>query len=238
MNRLFYCNHKSDGGFLITAEDHRHAIKVLRLKTNDPIDIIDGSGSLFHCNIKEISKKSLKATIQSKSVQPPLPYRLGIVISILKNSSRFEWFLEKAVEIGITDIYPLISKRTEKPSIKYDRSKKIIHSAMKQSLNIHEPLLHHTIHVKDLVSLSEYSSKYVAYINDDVTNSLSQSCPDDSILIVIGPEGGFTVDEAELMISNAFTPMSLGSSRLRTETAGVVSCQIIKTLFEIRNNEN
>jgi 16S rRNA (uracil1498-N3)-methyltransferase len=238
MNRLFYCNHITDGGFLITAEDHRHAIKVLRLKINDPIDIIDGSGSLFHCKIKEISKKSLTATIQSKSVNPPLPYRLGIAISTLKNPSRFEWFLEKAVEIGITDIYPFISKRTEKPTIKYDRSKKIIHSAMKQSLNIHEPYLHDITHIEDLFTLTDYSSKYIAYINDNVTASLSQSAPDENILIVIGPEGGFTADEADHMISRGFTPVSLGRSRLRTETAGVASCQIIKTLFELRKNES
>ncbi|NNF34836.1 MAG: 16S rRNA (uracil(1498)-N(3))-methyltransferase [Saprospiraceae bacterium] len=238
MNRLFYCNHKTDGGFLITAEDHRHAIKVLRLKLNDPIDIIDGSGSLFHCKIHEISKKSLTATIQSKSVKPALPYRLGIAISTLKNPSRFEWFLEKAVEIGITDIYPLNSKRTEKPTLKYDRSRKIIHSAMKQSLNIHEPQLHEIIHIEDLISLTDYNSKFVAYINDHVTTSLSQSDPDKNVLIVIGPEGGFTTDEAEFMISSGFNPVSLGQSRLRTETAGVASCQIIKTLFELRKNES
>jgi 16S rRNA (uracil1498-N3)-methyltransferase len=105
---------------------------------------------------------------------------------------------------------------------------------MKQSLNIHEPHLHNTIQIKDLDSLSDYSSKYVAYINESVTTSLSQSSPNENILIVIGPEGGFTIDEAEYMISRAFIPVSLGQSRLRTETAGIAACQIIKTLFELR----
>jgi 16S rRNA (uracil1498-N3)-methyltransferase len=232
--RLFYSQQKSDASFILEGDDHRHILKVLRYTLGDYLDIVDGSGMIYHGVIKSINKKEIRVDIESFELTNKIPYRLGIAISPVKNVSRFEWFVEKAVEIGITDIYPLLCKRTEKTNIKIDRVKRIIQSAMKQSRNVYEPVIHPKISINDMISLKGWESKYFAYINEDCTDLLSREKEmNPSILIAIGPEGGFEELEAEICIGNGFKPVSLGDSRLRTETAGVVSCQIIKTLQEI-----
>ena len=240
MNRLFYCDHLSDGEFKIEGEDHRHSIKVLRLKKGDQIDVIDGTGYIYQCQIASINKKELIASIQSKILQFPLPYSLSIAISPLKNPSRFEWFLEKSTEIGISEIYPIQCKRTEKPGIKYDRSRKIIHSAMKQSLQAYEPTLNPVMKLNEFAELNNESFKIIAYINENVHLTLSQIDlpPQQNYTIVIGPEGGFTQEEAGFMMDLGFQAVSLGNSRLRTETAAIAACQIIKTLEERRMKSN
>lgn len=232
--RLFYSQQKSDTSFILEGEDHRHIVKVLRYTLGDYLDIVDGSGKIYHGVIKSIDKKEVHVDIERFELTEKMPYRLGIAISPVKNISRFEWFVEKAVEIGITDFYPLLCKRTEKTNIKIDRLKRIIHSAMKQSRNVYEPVIHNKVSMNDMVSLEGWESKYVAYINEGVHDLLSREKEiNPRILIAIGPEGGFEEYEAEMCIRNGFKPVSLGESRLRTETAGVASCQIIKTLQEI-----
>ncbi|WP_297766573.1 16S rRNA (uracil(1498)-N(3))-methyltransferase [uncultured Muriicola sp.] len=234
MKRLFYSTHKSDTSFEITGEDYRHLLKVLRRKIGDSVDIIDGSGYIYNCVIAEVFKEKIIAAIKNSYLGNIPSYRIAIAISPVKNPSRFEWFVEKAVEIGITDIYPVICKRTEKSKIKYERAIKIMHSAMKQSGNVLEPILLPSLSFTEMLQLDDFDSKYIAYISDKIINNLSsENDLGPSILIAIGPEGGFEKEEASMAASQQFKPVSLGDSRLRTETAGVVACQIVKTLDEL-----
>ena len=235
--RLFYSTNISDTSFVIDGEDHRHILKVLRYKTGDTLNIIDGSGSIYECRIHAIDKVKLSAVIMSKTVTAPMPYTLGIGISPLKNVSRLEWFIEKSVEIGISDIYPFISTRSEKPTLKVDRIHRIIQAAMKQSGNVYEPRIHPIMQFEDFLNLEEWDQKYLAYINKKQSRLLSkEQITNHRVLIGIGPEGGFTDNEAQLSRDHGFLSVSLGNSRLRTETAGVASCQIIKTLYELNNS--
>jgi len=232
--RLFYSTDKSDTSFSITGDDYKHIVKVMRSKRSDHLEVIDGSGWIYTCEIEDIDRHQIKALILNKRLKEAPSYKLGIAISPLKNMSRFEWFLEKSVEIGITDIFPLICKRTEKKNIKEERAKRIIQSAMKQSGNVYEPTLHSNIDIATLSQMTGWGTKYLAYINNE-SNSLlaTRKFLNPHILIGIGPEGGFVAEEVEICLKEKFTPVSLGNSRLRTETAGIVACQIIKTLHEI-----
>ena len=232
--RLFYSKSITSNKFLIEGDDHRHCLKVMRKKSGDKIDIIDGTGWLYHCRITSINRKDLEATIVSKEHYAPLPYQLDIAISPLKNTSRYEWFIEKSVEIGISNIYPLDCIRTEKLSFKEERAERIVQSAMKQSYNIYEPKIHSYISISDLNDFTGYDEKYIAYING-LSVPFSKAIGDgNKILIAIGPEGGFKETEANSLIERGFIAVGLGDARLRTETAGVAACQIVKTIKEIQ----
>ncbi len=231
--RLFYADNRKGNQFFLEGDDYRHGVKVLRLKVGDEINVIDGKGSLFICSVSDLSKHTMVVEVVDEEIFSKPNYDLKVAISPTKNLSRFEWFVEKAVEIGVSEIIPIICKRTEKPTIKRDRAMRIIRSAMKQSMNIYEPQLHPVTSLQEVINDYVAENKFIAFVEED-TRLLSQCEINDSqVLILIGPEGGFTSDEVELARKAFFFPVSLGKSRLRTETAGVVACQTIKIMSEI-----
>lgn len=232
--RLFYSVNRNNNHFILEADEFRHSIKVLRQRAGDAIHIIDGSGIIYNCIIESIGKQNLTAKIITREEGSNLPYQLTIAIAPTKNSNRFEWFVEKAVEIGIHEIIPIICSRSEKPKINLDRLEKICISAMKQSKNTRRPIISSPIGFESFLMKDHNDhQKCIAYVMEKTTN-LSHTLDARDIMVAIGPEGGFSDDELSKAIDAGYMPVSLGKSRLRTETAGVATCQIVKTVFEFK----
>ena len=208
----------------------RHVIQVLRMKSGEPLNLADGKGNLLTCEIMQEHKKHCVVVVKATSHQPKDPRQISIAISLLKNSSRFEWFLEKATEIGVSEIIPLVCERTEKEKFRHDRMNGICISAMLQSQQCWLPLLHEPV-IFDNLAMKQFDNgvKFIAHCENQEKRSLSDWQIDklSNCLIVIGPEGDFTPKEIKLALSNNFNPVSLGETRLRTETAGIVAATLL-----------
>ncbi len=215
-------------------EESRHCMKVLRKKTGGTIQFTDGNGILYKGEIlnsnREVVLNNLEILEESK-----VESRIIVAISPTKNLSRFEWFVEKAVEIGVTDIVPLICDRTERKNIKDDRARRIIRSAAKQSLNYCHPVLHDVMSVRELIDFfSSYKlDRYIASYDEQNKHLFVVSKKQNNSIILIGPEGDFKEDELALAIENGFVKVNISKSRLRTETAGVVAGEILCLKNEI-----
>lgn len=214
----------------LSEESSRHIVQVLRMKEGDRIQITNGKGSLVTAEIILAHKKKAEVKILKKELFPEKLPKSTIAVSLLKNTSRFEWFLEKATEIGIGEIVPLLCKRTEKNHFREDRMTTILVSALIQSRQVWLPELLTPVKYSAFVKNSgHYSKKFIAHCIDDQKKSLKE-CTDDSLssnVILIGPEGDFTPEEIEEAISGHFIPVTLGENRLRTETAAIVAAVIL-----------
>lgn len=214
--------------FTLSSEESKHIIKVLRKKEGDIIHFTDGKGNLL---VSEIITSHIKKTqvriIEKISKEKKHNYYLHIAISPTKNIDRFEWFLEKSCEIGIDEITPLICDRSERKFIKLHRCKKILLSAMKQSLKYNLPKLNEPIPFLNFINEKHKEQKFIAHCQNETKINLKNQKIEKNILILIGPEGDFSQNEINIAISNKFTPISFGDSRLRTETAGVLATSLI-----------
>jgi 16S rRNA (uracil1498-N3)-methyltransferase len=211
----------------------KHIVQVLRMKVGEQLQLTDGKGGLITAEIIDDNRKNCAVAIQSTTNQQQPINNTTIAISVLKNSSRFEWFLEKATEIGVTQIVPLICERTEKTAFKFERMQSIVVSAMLQSQQTFLPLLHQPQPFNHLAAKQfDNCTKFIAHCEDENNKQplnaklLNLSTPK---LILIGPEGDFTPAEIELALKNNFVPVSLGNTRLRTETAGMVAATLLNT---------
>jgi len=207
----------------------KHVVQVLRMKKDDPIELTDGKGKRIKAAISDDHKKRCRVSIMGIESVKTSNRKITIGISLLKNESRFEWFLEKATEIGVDEIIPLVCERTSKQKIRRDRLRNIIISAMLQSQQYRMPEVDQPAFVKDIISKSHHQQKFIAHCIEaekrdlaDLTNSDL-----DSQIILIGPEGDFTTDEVNLAIRHHFLPVSLARTRLRTETAGLVAATLL-----------
>ncbi len=230
---IFYTKDIVENIAILKDEEARHCSKVLRHRVGDIIVFIDGEGKFYESKLIDISKKECKLKIFKDWEGYKPDYELTIAISLVKNTARFDWFLEKVVEIGVTEIVPLICERTQKRNIKEKRMENIIISASKQSLKSSFPELHKPLKYKDFVKDLKGESAFIAHLNDYSEYFGEIVAPRSKITIIIGPEGDFTEEELSFAFDNGLKPVTLGKSRLRTETAGVVSCQIINTINEI-----
>jgi len=229
----FYLSNPTD--FILDETDSKHCVRVLRKKKGDQILATDGKGKLFKLQLTNTNPKAcafriVKETIQEKRAD----HHLHIAIAPTKQMTRFEWFLEKAVEIGIDEITPLVTQYSERDRIKQERLEKILVAAMKQSLGVFLPKLNPIVSFKNFIK-QEYSATntWIAYTpnQDDI---LSNHFTKGSTLTLIGPEGGFSKDEALMASQSGYQAISLGANRLRTETAGIAVCQAVKTLGSIK----
>lgn len=205
-------------------EASKHVVQVLRMQNGEQLQLTDGKGNLCTCIITDNHRKKCQIQVVERSFQPKPGQRICIAISPLKNNNRFEWFLEKATEVGIGEIVPLICERTEKQQVKEERLKGIIISAMLQSRQVWMPILHAPVKFEKFIATQQFSEKYIAHCAEGIgkillQNSISKSAI--SYLLLIGPEGDFSTDEIEFSLSENFKPVSLGHTRLRTETAGI-----------------
>jgi 16S rRNA (uracil1498-N3)-methyltransferase len=221
---------------VLNEETSKHIVQVLRMKVGEQINLTDGKGTLLTCGIIIENKRHCEVEVLSSVIYPLSSKKVTIAVSLLKNTNRFEWFLEKATEIGVTEIIPLICDRTEKTAFKFERMKSILVGAMLQSQQCWLPVLHEPVFFKKLLEgsktlqeLDVYQQKFIAHCTDDAKRSLADMLNDSlsSKIILIGPEGDFTPTEIAVALKNNFIPVSLGNTRLRTETAGVVAAVLL-----------
>ena len=225
--QLFYTNNVSDGIAVFSKEESGHCLRVLRMRHGEAINFTDGEGNLYEGIITGDDPMSMKASVTGMTPGAgKRGYRLHMAISPLKNDDRLEWFIEKAVEIGIDEITPLICSRTEKKRIRRERLEGLILSAMKQSLKSYLPKLNESITFKEFLSGEYGGRKLIAFCDEQLRRQpvTEVAGRGEDVLILIGPEGDFTDEEVRLASDAGFLPVHLGTSRLRTETAGVVAC--------------
>lgn len=219
--------------FLFDKEESRHIVKVLRKKEGDTIQITNGKGFLFTSEIVFANEKKCEVKIISEQEQPALPYRLHLAVAPTKMNDRYEWFLEKATEIGIAEITPLICEHSERTVFKADRFEKILQSAMKQSLQYHLPVLHEPVPFTTFVNQQRNGQVFIAHCEETDKKLLKTELkPTHEITILIGPEGDFSTKEIDLALSKNYIPVSLGNTRLRTETAAVVAAHSVAFVNE------
>lgn len=232
--QLFYAPNISGNTFTLNEEESKHCIRVLRLNVGDEITLVDGMGGLFKTRIVNPEPKRCQVEIvETFNEFEKRNHYLHIAIAPTKNIERFEWFLEKATEIGIDEITPLLCEHSERKVINNDRLEKIIVSAMKQSIKAYLPKLNHVTPFKSFIQTKRQGGAYIAHCNKSglkhLKNELANSV---NSTILIGPEGDFSPEEVTLAIDIGYNEISLGNSRLRTETAGVVACNIVNLEFE------
>lgn len=216
--------------YVLSEDTSKHIIQVLRMKIGESIQLTDGKGNLVTAEIMDDHKKKCVVQKNDFTFLPFQNNKSSIAISLVKNSSRFEWFLEKATEIGVQNIYPLICGRTEKQHFRKERMQTIIISAMLQSKQVWMPELTEVISFQDFINTNQSEVKYIAHCEEDgEKNSIEKNNNDNSSVILIGPEGDFTKDEIESAKVKGFKPVSLGINRLRTETAGIVAVTLLNS---------
>ena len=235
MNQLFYTTRIDDGFAYLEDEESRHLQIVLRHKAGDSLQITDGMGHIYEAVIAETGKKHTVAQIISTTVvEPERPYRLHVAIAPTKNMERYEWFLEKATEIGIDEITPLLCNHSERNTVRMDRMEKILVSAMKQSLRAYLPKLNPLTKFSDFIGAVKYPCKLIGWCGEETKPHLyTQLAGQTDITMLVGPEGDFSVEEVKEAAKQGFQGVTMGAIRLRTETAGllVVSAANMQSVY-------
>lgn len=217
-------------------DESRHIVKVLRKQPGDILQLTNGKGDFFTSEIIDSHQNKCVIKLLEKETPKPLPYYLHLAVAPTKLNDRYEWFLEKAVEIGVHEISPIICDHSERTKINEERYEKIILSAMKQSLKAELPKLNSAVSFAEFIKShsSSITKKFIAHCAPGEKNSLKEALkPKEQVFILIGPEGDFSEKEITLAMENGFSPVSLGTSRLRTETAAVVACHSVAFINEI-----
>ena len=238
---IFYA-YEADGRFCrLDADESGHCCRVLRHRAGDEINVIDGQGTMFRCRLVDDNPKGAGAEVlEAFPGWGGHPYRLTVACCPTKNNDRFEWFVEKATEVGVDRIVPLIGDRSERKVYKTDRALRIALSATKQSLKSRIPQIDEPVSVKDFIShsgLDPESLKLIAYCFEGDTRRISiqealRAYDGRDVTVLIGPEGDFSPEEARLAVEKGYSPVHLGASRLRTETAAVVAATAVYLSFE------
>ena len=234
MSHFFYSDQVFDNTILLPADEAHHALKVLRKKQGDNIIIVDGNGGWYNASFNNEDIMNCKLTIIEKKENFSMPNQyIHIAIAPPKSHDRIEWFVEKAVEIGIQEITFIISQYSERNDVKLNRIKKRSISSMKQSLGAYLPRINSMISFDQFVKDCTHSEKYIGYLGSQSKIFLPNIAnPENDYSIIIGPEGGFTMEEVEHAKNYAFQMVSLGKNRLRTETAGIIACHILNIINE------
>ena len=228
--QIFYAPDISGSTYTLDENESKHLISVLRMSKGAEVKLIDGKGNLYTGIIEDPDQKKCTIGISAEIKDfEKRNYSLHIAISPLKNPERFEWFIEKSVEIGVDEITPIICKNTEKPGIKTQRINNLIISAMKQSLKAKKTVFNESCTFSEFIKTQTGNYRMIAHCNPAINRkSISEVCPkNESSVILIGPEGDFTAEEISQASGNGYIPIHLGSSRLRTETAGVAACHSV-----------
>ncbi|WP_162127721.1 16S rRNA (uracil(1498)-N(3))-methyltransferase [Flavobacterium phycosphaerae] len=214
--------------FVFDKEESKHIIKVLRKKEGDVLHVTNGLGYLFTTEITVASDTKCTVKINAFEKQEAPLFHLHLAVAPTKMNERFEWFLEKATEIGIQEITPIICEHSERKVIKTDRFQKILESAMKQSLHYYLPKLNEPIAFKAFLKKECKGQKFIAHCEATDKKSLKNELKaKEDVTLLIGPEGDFSVNEIQMALDHNFIPVSLGATRLRTETAAIVACHSV-----------
>ena len=233
---LFYSQDIEGGIVRLNQDESGHCIKVLRHKCGDEISVIDGCGTLYKCRITSDSHKGVEAIVlESQCDWGGHPYSLHLAVCPTKNNDRYEWFAEKAYEIGFDTLSPVIGDHSERRVLKIQRAEKILVSAAKQSLKAAVPLVNEPVSVKEFIKSTSGAEglKMIAYCFEDERvprrsiREILEGYDGDEITVMIGPEGDFSKEEAEMALAAGFIPVHLGQSRLRTETAALTAAAAV-----------
>lgn len=225
--------HQDDVTFIFDKEESKHIVKVLRKKEGDVIHITNGLGYLFISEVSIASERKCEVQIKEVRFFEADKYNLHIAVAPTKNNDRIEWFLEKATEIGINEITPIICDHSERKVYKKERAEKIIQAAMKQSLHFYLPIINDPIPYSEFIKKEFAAHKFIAHCEETERKSFKNEIePKQDIVILIGPEGDFSTKEINLAIQNNYKPVTLGNTRLRTETAALVACHTTALINE------
>jgi 16S rRNA (uracil1498-N3)-methyltransferase len=233
--QLFYFKdiNEQSTSFSFDKEESKHIVKVLRKNTGDILFVTNGLGVLFKTEITIASDSKCTVTVLSFEKQEQSGYFLHLAVAPTKMNDRYEWFLEKATEIGIQEITPIFCDHSERKVIKTERFDKILLSAMKQSNQYYLPILNEPIPFKEFVKKQFNGQKFIAHCEETDKKTLKSALKaNEDCTILIGPEGDFSVKEIEIALENQFIPISLGNTRLRTETAALVACHTVVLMNE------
>jgi 16S rRNA (uracil1498-N3)-methyltransferase len=214
--------------FTLSETSSKHCVQVLRMDVGEQIDITNGQGGLFHATIQVAHKKNAVVTITTSTQTDRPKQKLQLGISLLKNAVRLEWLFEKATEIGVTSITPLVCERTIHERFKTERMQQIIQSAMIQSQQTWLPVLSEPMPLLQFITNGIAAQKLIAHCEPLHKTSIQSIEPSDDLLLLIGPEGDFALSEIEAAIAKDFMPIDLGPTRLRTETAGIFALSCLK----------
>lgn len=226
---------ENDQQVIFPKEESRHIVKVLRKKPGDILNVTNGSGFLFKTEIILITAQQCIAKIMEVEAEKEPDYHLHLAVAPTKMNDRYEWFLEKSTEIGIQEITPVICDHSERKFVKSNRFERVLQSAMKQSLHFSIPKLNEAVGVSEFIQSDIKGEKYIAHCEEDKKRISLKSLvkPGENSTILIGPEGDFSPAEIELALDRGWIPVSLGKSRLRTETAAIVACHTVALSNEI-----
>ena len=232
--QLFYAADFTAPEYTLSEEESRHAVKVLRLVEGDTLHITDGRGSLYRCEVASAHQKHcLVRVVEHFDEFEKMPYRLTMAVAPTKNIDRYEWFLEKATEIGVTEVVPIVCEHSERKVIKAEREEKVITAAVKQSLKAYHPHLAEITPFAKLVRAEFTGRKFIAHCGDAVKEKrylASTLRKGEDVMILIGPEGDFSPEEVQLAVANGFEEITLGTQRFRTETAAVVAVDMVSII--------
>ena len=234
MDQFFYSTQIYDDFIILPKDEALHALKVLRKKPGDMITVVDGKGGLYETCIESENIQSCRLNILSADKEfGHQNYYIHIGIAPPKSHDRVEWFVEKAVEIGVQEISFILADHSERKHIKLDRIEKRAVSSMKQSLQAFLPIINDIVPLKDVIKICSNDEKFIGYLNEGNNNHLIKSAtPNKDYCMLIGPEGDFSSSEINKSQDFGFKPVSLGDNRLRTETAGLAACHILNLLNE------
>lgn len=231
--QLFYNPLLNDGHkhCLFSPEESKHLVSVSRKTEGDPITITNGKGLIFEAEIVIANPKQCKAHINTIAKIPPKHYTLHLAVAPTKMNDRYIWFLEKATEIGVDEITPLICHHSERKTLKPERMERVLQAALKQSFQAYLPKLNPVIAYHDFMAQEIQGLKYMAHcLNGEKWELKEKIIPNRDITILIGPEGDFSTAEVDLALQKNFVPVSLGKNRLRTETAALVACTTVAVI--------
>ena len=235
--QLFYAPEISLPRYTLPEEESKHCVRVLRMTVGDELHLTDGKGNMYRCKVVSDNVKRCEVeVVETWPEYERMSYGLTMCVAPTKNIDRFEWFLEKATEIGISEVYPLECDHSERRQIKLEREEKVITAAVKQSLKAYHPVLHDLTSVRDIIDMDFEGEKYIAHCDSSfgerpyLGNLVKKGV---NTLILIGPEGDFSKEEINFALQNGFKAISLGRERLRTETAAVVATTVVATINKL-----
>ena len=232
--QLFYAPEIILPRYTLSEEESKHCVRVLRMEPGDELHITDGRGNMHRCKVVDNNaKRCVVEVVETQVEYQKMDYELTVAIAPTKIIDRFEWFLEKSTEVGISEIYPIECDHSERRQLKLDREQKVVTAAVKQSLKAYHPVLHPLTSVRDVITMPFDGAKFIAHCNSELGEReylgrlLKKG---EKTLILIGPEGDFSPEEITFALQNGFKAISLGRERLRTETAAVVATVVTSTI--------
>lgn len=225
---------ENDKEVRFSREESKHIVKVLRKKEGDSLHLTNGKGWIFETEITLADQNNCSAKIISSEKELPPPYYLHLAVAPTKMNDRYEWFLEKATEIGIQEITPVICDHSERKVVKTERFQRVIQSALKQSLHSRMPILNEPVNLSEFLQQEISGEKFIAHCEEDKPRKLLSGSVKKGIstTVLIGPEGDFSSEEIKKATAAGWLPVSLGNSRLRTETAAIVACHTVALINE------